>query len=91
MKSRRLIGPLAALVTLGLVACEVEQTEEGAMPDVKVRDGQLPEYDVDAPDVEVKTEERTVTVPTVDVQSKEEGQDGQQAQPNQQPERSPQS
>lgn len=50
-------------------ACEVEQTEEGELPDVDVESGDLPEYDVDAPDVDVETEERTITVPKVDVES----------------------
>lgn len=57
----------ASAVALG--GCQVEQTEEGELPDVDVtaEGGQLPEYDVDTADVEVGTREETVTVPDVDV------------------------
>lgn len=58
----------AAFVAWG---CEVEQTEEGALPEVDVRGGNLPEYDVDAPDVDVGTREETITVPDVDVDAEE--------------------
>ena len=54
---------------LGLVACNVDQTKEGEMPDVDVNatGGQLPEYNVEGPTVNVGTENKTVQVPTVDV------------------------
>jgi hypothetical protein len=57
------------LMVLGTAGCRVRQTEEGEMPDVDVsaEGGKLPEYDVDAADVDVKTEERTIKVPDVDV------------------------
>jgi hypothetical protein len=58
---------LALTATLGLAACDVDQTEEGALPDVDVEGGNLPEFDVETADVEVGTEEMTVDVPTVDV------------------------
>ena len=50
-------------------ACDVDQTKEGEMPDVDVNatGGQLPEYNVTGPDVNVGTENKTVQVPTVDV------------------------
>ena len=57
------IAPLA----IGLAACDVDQTKEGEMPDVEVTGGQLPEYDVDPAEVDVKTEKKTIEVPTVDV------------------------
>ena len=50
-----------------LSACDVDQTEEGEMPEVEVEGGNLPEYDVDAPEVDVDTGTTTVEVPTVDV------------------------
>lgn len=59
---------LAAVVAWG---CEVEQTEEGELPDVDVQGGNMPEYDVDAPDVDVGTRDETVTVPDVDVGTEE--------------------
>ncbi|SDS55557.1 hypothetical protein SAMN05216421_1739 [Halopseudomonas xinjiangensis] len=67
---RKWIAPAAILTAaLGLAACDVEQTEEGSMPDVDVsaEGGNMPEYDVDAADVDVGTREKTVTVPDVDV------------------------
>ena len=62
----------AALLTVSTTGCRVRQTQEGEMPDVKVESegGQLPKYDVDAPDVDVTTKETEVTVPTdVDVKT----------------------
>lgn len=60
---------LLALLTVFATGCRVRQTEEGEMPDVDVsaEGGNLPEYDVDAADVDVTTEKREVTVPDVDV------------------------
>ena len=58
---------LALGTALALSACDVDQTEEGDMPDVTVEEGNLPEYDVEMADVSVGTEEVTVEVPDVDV------------------------
>lgn len=58
---------LALGTALALSACDVDQTEEGDAPNVTVEEGNLPEYDVDAADVSVGTEEVTVDVPDVDV------------------------
>ena len=54
---------------LSLAACDVDQTEEGEMPDVdvSVEEGNMPEFDVDAPEVDVDTGTTEVEVPTVDV------------------------
>lgn len=59
-----------ALATLGLAACDVQQTEEGEMPDVDVSvdAGDLPEYEVDAPEIKAGTTEMTVEVPVVGVE-----------------------
>lgn len=67
-KSAPLVLMLALLSTFA-TGCRVRQTEEGEMPDVDVQaeGGKLPEYDVDAADVDIKTEERTVKVPDIDV------------------------
>jgi hypothetical protein len=62
----------AALLTVSATGCKVRQTQEGEVPDVdvQVKGGQVPKYDVDAPKVDVKTENREVTVPTdVDVKT----------------------
>lgn len=49
-------------------ACNVEKEEDGEMPEVKVEgEMKLPEYDVDAPDVEVGMEKKEVEVPTIDI------------------------
>jgi len=59
---------------LALAGCDVDQTKEGEMPDVDVNasGGQLPEYNVTGPDVNIGTENKTVQVPTVDVDVPEE-------------------
>ena len=60
----------AALLTVSTTGCRVRQTQEGEMPEVQVKGGQVPKYDVKGPKVDVKTEERQVTVPTeVDVKT----------------------
>lgn len=63
-----------SLCALGLVACDVDKTQEGNLdlPKYEVeqtRQGQasLPRYDVDGPDVNVRTEQRTVEVPRVEI------------------------
>ena len=65
----RKFAPLAAVACLALTACDVDQTKEGDMPEVEVNasGGQLPEFDVDGPSVNVGTETKTVEVPTLDV------------------------
>lgn len=50
-----------------LTACNIEQTEKGEMPEVEVREGKLPEFDVDTVEVDVETRKTTVEVPVVDV------------------------
>ncbi len=54
---------------LAFAACDVDQTKEGEMPDVDVNasGGQLPEFNVEGPTVNVGSENRTVEVPTVDI------------------------
>ena len=53
--------PFAAFT---LAACDVDQTEEGELPEVEVEEGQMPEYDVDS---NVEVTEDTVTVPDIDI------------------------
>lgn len=67
MKIRILGAFLAPLFALGVAACDVDQTEEGDMPEVNVEGGNLPEYDVDVADVKVGTDTQQVIVPDVDV------------------------
>lgn len=72
---KSLVLVLALLVSVATGACRVKQTEEGEMPDVdvQVEGGKVPEVDVDAADVDVKTERRTVEVPTVEVEPPADG------------------
>jgi hypothetical protein len=67
-------APFVLLLALALTlstGCRVRQTEEGDMPDVdvEVKGGNVPEYDVDAADVDVNAKETEVTVPDVDVKT----------------------
>ena len=67
---KKWIAPAAVVVAaLGMAACDVDQTEEGSLPDVDVsaEGGNMPEYDVETADVDVGTKEKTVEVPDVDV------------------------
>jgi|GEM_PF-262813 len=73
--SLRKVIPLSLfLVLIPFTACRVEQEETGELPDVdvEVEPGNLPEYDVEGPDVNVGVTERTVTVPRVVVLQEEE-------------------
>lgn len=63
---------VVGLSALCLAACDVDKTQEGEAPEVSVEGGQLPKYDVDAPDVDVNKEQKQVTVPDVDVDVKKE-------------------
>ena len=67
MRIRNLIWvpALGALVTMG--ACNVEQTREGEAPEVNVEGGQVPAYDVDAPDVVVTEDTQQVVTPDIEV------------------------
>lgn len=56
---------VAALLAIGIGACEADVQEEGELPEVQVEEGQLPEGEIRGPDVEVR--EDTITVPDVDI------------------------
>jgi len=58
---------LAALLATTTAGCRVRQTQEGKAPEVEVKGGQVPKYDVDPAQVEVKTQKKEITVPEVDV------------------------
>jgi hypothetical protein len=71
MRSKKLLTLLIApLFAVGMTACDVDQTEEGEMPEVQIEEGELPAYDVDA--AEVNIEEDTVTVPDIDIDTPED-------------------
>ncbi|MBT8417827.1 MAG: hypothetical protein KJO42_10335, partial [Silicimonas sp.] len=60
-----------AVVAFGIYYFDVDQTQDASLPDVdiSVEGGEMPEYDVETGDVDVGTEEVTIQVPTVDVES----------------------
>ena len=65
---RILLLSLAALLMTS-AGCRVQQEEAGELPeaDVDVEPGNLPEYEVEGPEVDVGTEEQEVAVPEVEV------------------------
>ena len=67
-----IIGPALLLALLLQSSCNIEQTEEGELPDVniEVESGKLPDYDVDVADINIKKEKKTVTVPKVVMEEK---------------------
>lgn len=74
MRSKKLLTLLIApLFAVGMVACDVDQTEEGQAPEVDVQEGELPSYEVQPAEVEVT--EDTVTVPDIDVNDPDGGAD----------------
>lgn len=70
----KILAP-AMVALFALAACTVEKTQEGEAPDVEVKGGQLPKYDVDAPKVEVSTDTQKVVTPDVDIKPATEAND----------------
>ncbi len=64
---RIIISALIAPLAIGLAACDVDQTKDAKLPEVEVKGGQMPEYDVETADVDVTTKKKTIEVPEVDV------------------------
>ena len=71
---KTMIKVLVGASCFAMAACDVDQTKEGEMPDVDVNasGGQLPEFNVEGPSVEVGTENKVIEVPTVDVDAPKE-------------------
>lgn len=65
------IGLAALCLVLG-AGCNVQEEQEARLPDadvdIDVEGGRWPEYDVNWADVDVGTEERTITVPVVRIE-----------------------
>jgi hypothetical protein len=59
-------------VLLLTIGCNVERTQEARAPNVDVDPGQWPKYDVKWADVDVGTTERTITVPKLEVRREQE-------------------
>lgn len=68
--SRVLVGALLLNTALLFTACEVKKTQEGEAPEVTVKEGQMPKYDVDTAKVSVDSEKKEVTVPKVTTEEK---------------------
>ncbi|CAN5761624.1 hypothetical protein BH20VER1_BH20VER1_31040 [soil metagenome] len=66
-----LVSTAVAATALSLTACNVRQTQEAKAPEVEVKNGQMPKYDVDTADVSVGTEKREVTVPKITTEQRE--------------------
>lgn len=64
---RKLMTMAALALSLGAVACTAEVEDEGKLPDVEVKGGEMPQVDVDPAKVEVGTDTQTVVTPDVDV------------------------
>jgi hypothetical protein len=63
------LGILAC--TLAAMGCDVDVKDEGKLPEVDVKAGRMPDVDVRGPDVDVRMEEKKVTVPDIDIKTKE--------------------
>ena len=73
--NQKLTTTLTFVAALALMTgCDVDQTQEGELPDVDidVQEGALPAYDVDVVDVDVGMKTKTVEVPKVAVYFEEE-------------------
>jgi hypothetical protein len=68
-------GLVAAVVIAGAIyLIDIDQTQEGSLPDVdvSVEGGELPKFDAEVGSIEMTEEEVTVEVPKVEVTSEEE-------------------
>ena len=76
MKTGSIIAAIVAVIAIafGVYMIDIDQTEEGSLPDVDVsmEGGNMPEFDAEVGEIETGTEEVTLEVPTIDIQSPEE-------------------
>jgi hypothetical protein len=65
---------VAAIAAFGVYMVDIDMTEEARLPsvDVNVEPGELPAFSADVGDIETGSEEITLTVPTIDIESPEE-------------------
>ena len=71
---RALLGLLAVVALLLIVGIatgfiNIGQTQEGRLPKIEAKGGQLPEFDADVGDIDVGTKNTTVEVPVIDIDS----------------------
>jgi hypothetical protein len=67
MQKRLLSLIVAPLTAFAFAACEVEQTQEGESPEVEIREGQMPEYEVDTYDLDITRDTQQVVVPDIEL------------------------
>jgi hypothetical protein len=67
-----IVAILAIIAAFAFGLIDVKQTRDAQLPDVSVRGGQAPAYDVDTAKVDVGSKTADVTVPKVDVGTKKE-------------------
>ncbi|SFS21229.1 hypothetical protein [Yoonia litorea] len=76
MKVMPVIAVIVAAIAIGfgVYMVDVDQTEEGSLPevDLSVEGGNMPEFDAEVGDIETGTEEVTMEVPTIELESPEE-------------------
>lgn len=65
-----LLPCIAAATVFSLTSCEVKKTQDAKAPEIEVKDGQMPKYDVDTAKVSVDSEKKQVTVPKVTTEEK---------------------
>jgi cellobiose-specific phosphotransferase system component IIB len=73
LKSLRvaLVCAAATATIFSLASCKVRQTQEAKAPEVEVKDGQMPKYEVDTAKVDVTMEKKEVTVPKITTEQRE--------------------
>ena len=67
-----LVVVLAAIAALATGLVDINQTRSARVPEVAVKGGQVPSFEVKTGDVDVGTTTRSVEVPKVDVGTKQE-------------------
>jgi hypothetical protein len=76
MKIASVLAVVVAAVAIGfgIYMVDIDQTEEASLPDVDVtvEEGNMPEFNAEVGDIETGSEEITLEVPTVDIESPEE-------------------
>lgn len=63
---------IVAIVAIAFGLIQISQTREAKLPEVAVRGGQTPKFDVDTAKVNVGTRKQAIEVPKVDVGTQKE-------------------
>lgn len=70
---RKLMSTLfASAMLIASAGCDVDVEDPGSLPDVKVEEGEMPEVDATAPEIDAEMEETTIETPDIDVDIPEE-------------------